>query len=156
MRPERDLEMLAHSCVTATRSTCRRRQVGAVITDVDGVILATGRNGAPKGQPHCLDNPCDGAHLPSGTGLSACEAVHAEVNAVLFCTERRHMRTLYCTTSPCSDCVKLLLQTPIQRLVFLDQYPHAEARDRWLRAGRAWEHWQGDDPRRIFDAPSVA
>lgn len=116
------------------RATCPRRSVGCVLFDSSGHQLSSGYNGPASGQPHCIDHPCPGATLPSGTGLSKCEAIHAEANALLRCSDVTKVHTAYVTTSPCLDCVKLLLNTGCRRIVFLEEYAHgADAKARWLR-----------------------
>lgn len=161
MRIGRDEWGLRLAEVTALRGTCLRRQVGCVLVDIDGHVLATGYNGVPKGEPHCNDvtwhdpsmsgglefvqfrhlNACPGAHKPSGTGLTECEAVHAEMNAISQCRDVRLVNTVYVTASPCADCVKALMNTGAKRVVFREPYPHTVARDRWLRNGtREWVH----------------
>lgn len=137
-RPTLEQTMLAVARVLAWRGTCPRRQVGAVITDEHGRIMSTGYNGAPPHQEHCTDRPCPGALQKSGEKLDLCEAVHAEVNAVAFCPDVTKARTIFCTVSPCGDCVKLLLVTGITRIYFSEEYPHEHARERWTRAGRLW------------------
>src|SRR4051812_7976140 len=93
------------------RGTCARRRVGCVLTDEHNRVLATGYNGPASGQPHCITSPCAGATLPGGTGLDSCEAIHAEQNALLQCTDVQRIANVYCTASPCIHCVKMLLAT---------------------------------------------
>lgn len=138
MRPTLTQAMLGVAQVLSWRGTCPRRQVGCVLTDNLGRILATGYNGVPRGQPHCLDNPCPGAGALPGESLDLCEASHAEANAVAFCSDITRVAQVYCTASPCLACVKLLLQTGATELYFLEEYPHELARDRWTRDGRLW------------------
>jgi len=66
------------------RSTCLRRQVGALIVK-DKRILATGYNGAPMGCRHCAQLGClkDELNIPSGQGHEFCRAIHAEQNAIV-------------------------------------------------------------------------
>ena len=90
--------------VVAKRSTCLRRQVGAVLVK-DKHILATGYNGAPKGLKHCSDTGCMRQDIPSGERHELCRAIHAEQNAIVQAA--RHgvkidSCTLYCTLAPCS------------------------------------------------------
>ena len=141
-RPTLDVTGLRSALVWAGRGTCRRRKVGCVLVDRRGHTLATGYNGRPSGWTHCLDEPCPGSHAASGTELSGCEAIHAEANALLQCTRVHEIETAYCTTAPCVECVKLLLNTSCQRIVFLEDYPHsAVSRERWTRDGdRMWVH----------------
>jgi len=137
-RPSRHVTMLSVAAVLATRSTCSRRQVGCVLTDKYGRILATGHNGVPMSMPHCTDSPCPGSGLPSGTGLDTCGAVHAETNALMFCPDIMKIETCYVTASPCVACCKSLLNSSCQRIIFLEEYPHPEARELWTKAGRKW------------------
>lgn len=113
------LALLPH---VATRSTCARRAVGAIITDARGAILATGYNGVPSGVPHCVDTPCPGAAYPSGRGLELCWAVHAEQNALLQCHRLDLARRLYVSCAPCFTCAKLIRNTPLTRLVVAAEY----------------------------------
>lgn len=134
----RDQLGLALAATWALRGTCARRQVGCVLVDRDGYQLSSGYNGPASGQPHCVEDPCAGAGLPSGTGLDACEAVHAEENALLRCADVRLIHTCYVTVSPCVSCVKKLLNTSCERIVFRDPYAHDEAARRlWLRGPRS-------------------
>lgn len=137
-RPSREDVNLYVARARARRGTCVRRKVGCVLVDKDDRTLSTGYNGPPAGARHCIDVPCPGATAPSGTGLDACEAIHAEANALLYCPDVRQIDTCYCTTSPCVSCVKLLLGTACQTIVFIDEYPHPEAEMMWRRAHRIW------------------
>jgi dCMP deaminase len=137
-RPTRDQVYIEVARLIASRATCPRRQVGCVLVDKRGRILATGYNGVPASAPHCIDpnHHCPGVNYPSGQGLDKCEAIHAEQNAILLLADPWAVDTAYVTTFPCSTCIKLLLGTSCQRLVFLDGYPHAEAAEWWRAAGR--------------------
>lgn len=138
-RPSKDQYFLKMARLTSTRGTCARRKVGCVLINVHGHVQATGYNGTPAGFPHCIDDPCPGHDLPSGTGLDECEAIHAEQNALLQCHDVQSIYTAYCTASPCVTCTKLLLNTSCQRIVFLEAYPDSEkSRRLWERAGREW------------------
>lgn len=149
----------------ALRATCLRRQVGCVLVDHKSHVLATGYNGVPQGFPHCnemtgfMGNPdlkghkpehweigtvpkyghaCAGAHAPSGTSLMSCNAIHAEQNALLQCHDVDKIDTCYCTASPCITCLRMLLNTGCQRIVFTEEYPHPESRILWESVGREW------------------
>jgi len=52
------------------------------------------------------------------------------------------IHTAYVTTAPCMTCTKLLLNTGCQRIIFLESYPHSEAKALWESASREWVHWQ--------------
>lgn len=125
------------SRLVSRRSTCKRRAVGCVLVNSLGHILATGYNGVPRGHAHCIDSPCAGASYPSGTGLDACEAIHAEQNALLQCKDVMEIHTAYVTAMPCMTCTKLLLNTGCQRIVYVEPYPHDAARQLWIKNGRS-------------------
>lgn len=124
--------MMELATVIAQRSTCRRRRVGCVLTDAWGRVLSMGHNGAPRGHAHCIDEPCPGANSPSGEGLDLCEAVHAESCALIFCPDIMKVDTCWVTASPCVHCVKLLMNSTCQMIVFLEEYPHPESKNLWL------------------------
>jgi dCMP deaminase len=113
--------------LAATRSTCLRRQVGAVIVK-DKKVLATGYNGAPSGLKHCLDIGClrDELGIPSGERHELCRATHAEQNAIvqaaMFGVSIKDA-TMYSTTQPCILCTKLIINAGIKKLVIKDSYP---------------------------------
>jgi dCMP deaminase len=123
----------------AKRATCSRRQVGAVVTG-NGYILSSGYNGSFPGSQHCIDEPCPGATLPSGTGLDLCKSAHAEQNAIARLKDVDTADTLYCTTAPCISCTKLVLCTGIKRIV-ADQDYVSSGKDLWLSSGRVWSNY---------------
>lgn len=137
MRPTRDQLYLKMAELFATRGTCPRRQVGCVLVDAKGRVLATGYNGPASGRPHCAEGfPCPGAHFKPGEGLDKCEAIHAEQNAILLLKDPWLVDTVYCTVSPCVHCVKLLLGTSARRIVCRELYPHEDALTWWRQSGR--------------------
>ena len=103
-------------------STCSRRSVGCVLTNKLGHIIGTGYNGVGRGLPHCIDTPCSGAFLASGTGLDKCEATHAEQNALLQCRDVQEIHTAYVTCSPCMHCTKLFLNTGVKEVYTFQVY----------------------------------
>lgn len=145
-RPSLDEYYLNIAREVASRGTCARRTVGCVLVDFRGRTLSTGYNGPPSGSPNCTDVPCAGATAPSGQGLDLCEAVHAEMNALLTCHDTQKIWTCYVTHSPCVTCVKLLLNTSCNRVVFSERYAHDdEARRRFednTPMNRQWIHYQ--------------
>lgn len=150
MRPSKDETWIRIARELAAQSTCLRRHVGCVLIDTRGHVDGTGWNGNAAGEKHCNErdlspdeptypNACSGARAASGTNLDWCEAIHAEQNALLQCSDPWMLRTCYCTASPCMTCTKLLLNTGCQRIVFLEDYPHNDAaRKLWEKAGREW------------------
>lgn len=120
--------------------TCARRRVGTIFVDSKHRILASGYNGVAPGDEHCKEHPCAGAGMPSGTGLDLCEAIHAEQNALKQCAHPDDIDTVYCTTSPCIHCVKMIAGTGCKRIVFASQYSHQGSKDYWEKRGGVW-HW---------------
>ena len=110
------------------RSTCMRRRVGSVIVK-DNVILATGYNGAPSGLPNCIDD-CSrcyrSAHnIPSGCELDKCYAVHSEQNAIMNALKTGNDlkgAAIYVNTYPCSTCMRLIIQSGIREIYYVDEY----------------------------------
>ncbi|MEW6708266.1 MAG: dCMP deaminase family protein [Candidatus Riflebacteria bacterium] len=128
-RPDWDTYFLRITQLISQRSTCLRRQVGAVIVK-DKRILATGYNGAPNGVPHCFQKPegClrEARGIPSGERQELCRGLHAEQNAILqaaaFGVSLKES-VLYCTHQPCVTCAKMLINAGVKRVVFLGSYP---------------------------------
>ena len=114
--------------IVKTRSTCLRRQVGAVIVK-DNRIITTGYNGAPSGLKHCTEiGGCERARLniPSGQRHELCRALHAEQNAIIQAAKigvSTEGATIYITLQPCVICAKMLVNAGIKRIVFRGEYP---------------------------------
>jgi len=126
-RPEVDEYFMNIAKVVATRSTCLRHDVGAVIVR-DRNIISTGYNGAPRGLPHCLDVGCirDQEEIPSGTRHESCRAVHAEQNAIIQAALHgvsTRDSTLYITHQPCIICAKMIINAGIKRVMYGEGYP---------------------------------
>ena len=125
--------------VVAKRSTCLRRQIGAILVK-EKHILATGYNGAPKGLAHCVETGCLRQQLgiPSGERHELCRALHAEQNAIIQAANLGvsiQGSTLYSTTAPCSLCAKMLINAGVVRVVFSGEYPDERAMDFFREAG---------------------
>lgn len=114
--------------IVKTRSTCIRRQVGAVIVK-DNRIITTGYNGAPSGLTHCIDNGgCERERLnvPSGQRHELCRALHAEQNAIIQAAKigvSTEGATIYITTQPCVICAKMIINAGIKKVVYKASYP---------------------------------
>ena len=125
-RPTRDEYFMQMAKLAATRSTCLRRKVGAVIVK-DSHVLSTGYNGSPRGVSHCEEKGCLRVlmNVPSGTRHELCRGVHAEQNAVTqaayFGTSVKDA-TIYTTTFPCSLCAKILINSGIKEIVYSEGY----------------------------------
>jgi len=132
--------------LVATRSTCLRRQVGAVLVR-DKHILTTGFNGAPAGMAHCLDIGCirDEMKIASGTRQEICRAVHAEQNAIIQCALHgvsSQNSVIYVTHQPCTICTKILINAGVKRIVYKNSYPDKFAQDLIREVGIKLEQWQ--------------
>jgi dCMP deaminase len=102
--------------LAATRATCDRKQVGAVVVTEDHRVVATGYNGAPKGMPSCdqvghmlVDNHC-------------VASLHAESNALDFAGRFALGCSIYVTASPCFDCAKRIINAGIVRVTYDEAY----------------------------------
>ena len=134
MRPDKDIYYLTIAKAVALRSTCLHKKYGAVIVNNDEII-ATGYNGAPRGEKNCIDSgicwrdthdmPIDASAALHGNQYGTCVAVHAEQNAIISAA-RKDMRgaTLYlaCTDnsaniSPCNMCDRMIKNAGIVKVV---------------------------------------
>ncbi len=130
-RPSINAYYAAMLPIIASRATCPRRQVGAILVDDSGKLVSIGYNGVPSGVQHCTEHPCSGAKDVSGDN-SRCIAIHAETNAVLQAADsRRRPWTRYCSVAPCFNCAKLLITAGIRKVVALELY-HNDMSGVWL------------------------
>lgn len=131
MRYNFDLYMLKLCENLALRSTCIRRQTGAIIVNSRNEIIGTGFNGAPRGIQHCTKETCLRMHVaPGELPNDMCMAVHAELNALLQMTRRDFPPfTMYTKCSPCFVCLKAAINAGITKIVYMDDYPHPQ----WFR-----------------------
>lgn len=127
-RPTWDQYFMEMAELTAKRSTCMRRSVGAVIVK-DNRAIATGYNGAPRGIAHCEERGgCLRQQLgvPSGQRHEICMALHAEQNAIIQAAAMGHSiegGTIYVTHQPCAICAKMIINSGIKRIVIKEGYP---------------------------------
>jgi dCMP deaminase len=115
-----DQALLRTAHIMAERSTCLRKQVGAVIA-VDTRIVSTGYAGSPSGLPHCIDVGC---LIDPATG-GCIRTQHAEANAIAFAARAGisvAQGTLYTTLAPCLPCAKLIVAAGISRVVYATDY----------------------------------
>lgn len=139
IRPTWDQYFIDITHLVATRSTCLRRQVGALLVK-ERNILATGYNGTPSGIRHCAETGClrEKLKVPSGERHELCRGLHAEQNAIIQAA--RHGvnisgSTLYCTTMPCIICTKMLINAGILRIVYEEGYADELAGEMVVEAG---------------------
>ena len=120
-RPNADEYFLSMLKLVASRGTCARRKVGAILVSDRNTILATGYNGVPSGIEHCVSVPCEGVFDLPGDSRN-CLAVHAEINALIQCDRLDLARTLYTSCVPCFACGKAIANTSSTRVVALGGY----------------------------------
>ncbi|MDO8136221.1 MAG: cytidine/deoxycytidylate deaminase family protein [Candidatus Brocadiales bacterium] len=138
-RPSWDEYFLNIIKEVAQRSTCLRRQVGAILV-MDNRILASGYNGAPKGLAHCMEVGClrERLGIPSGEKQELCRGLHAEMNALLQAASygvQIEGATLYTTSHPCVLCAKMLINCGVRRIVALSDYPDWLSKEMLKEAG---------------------
>lgn len=123
-----DVTYLKMAKTWADLSHCERKKVGALIVK-NGMIISDGYNGTPSGYDNCCENENWETHWYT---------IHAEANAILKCA--RHGQscdgsTLYQTHSPCKECSKLILQSGIKRLVYIEDYKDLEGVEFLINSG---------------------
>lgn len=122
MRPSINEYYISMLPLVASRATCPRRSVGAIIVDENGVLVSMGYNGPPSGVAHCTELPCAGAIDQSGDN-NRCIATHAETNAVLRAAASRLVpHVIYSSTTPCFYCSKIIISAKIKKVISLSLY----------------------------------
>jgi dCMP deaminase len=133
MRISRDQMFMEIAHVASKRSTCFRRNVGAVVVLGARWLVAIGYNGPASGEPHCTGNDC----LPPGA--SGCtRSVHAEINALDLAQGYWHRPeglTIYTTVSPCNSCVSTILLAGVERVVYEGEYRDASGLQKMVSEG---------------------
>lgn len=133
-RPAWDEYFLEIAQLVAKRSTCLRRNYGAVIVK-DNIIISTGYNGAARGEPNCIDQGIcirQQYNVPKGERYELCVAVHAEQNAIIAGDPvKMQGATIYvagygqngepASAEPCLLCRRMIKNALIKRVVYLDE-----------------------------------
>ena len=132
--------------LVSRRSTCLRRQVGAVIVK-DKNILSSGYNGAPSGITHCEVTGClrEKMNVPSGERHELCRGLHAEQNAIIQAAYHGtpiNDSILYCTNLPCSICSKMIINAGIKKIIYKEGYLDSLAEEMITESGIAVERLQ--------------
>ena len=138
-RPSWDNYFMAITDLVASRSTCLRRKVGAVLVK-EKRILCSGYNGAPSQVPHCNETGClrERLNVPSGEKHELCRGVHAEQNVIIqaaFHGIPVAGAYLYCTTQPCSICAKMIINAGIVRVYYKEGYDDPLSLEMFDQAG---------------------
>lgn len=115
-KPDWDLYFLRLAYLAATRASCDRKHVGAIIATPDRRVVATGYNGSPSGMPDCDEA---GHEMVNN---SCVRTLHAESNAIDFAGRFAQGCTLYATVIPCYDCAKRIVNAGIVRVVYDEFY----------------------------------
>ncbi len=139
MRPSWDDYYMEMVDVIKKRSTCLRRQVGAIIVK-DKRIISTGYNGSPMNTKHCEEVGClrEQLKVPSGERHELCRAIHAEQNALVqaaYSGTSVKDAVMYITTQPCSLCAKMIINAGISKIIFKGDYPDDMAMEMLKEAG---------------------
>lgn len=132
VRPNWYHYFLSIASVVSLRATCLRRRYGAIIVK-NTTIISTGYNGAPRGEPNCIDTGCcirELKNIPSGERYELCRAVHAEQNAILNAgIERTEGGTIYISgfdaktgarveSKPCKLCWRMIQNAKISNIIY--------------------------------------
>lgn len=130
---------MAITKLVAKRSTCLRREVGAILVK-DKRILATGYNGAPARLKHCEEVGClrTNDSIPSGERHELCRGLHAEQNVIIQAAYHGisiRDATLYCTNQPCAICSKMIINAGIRKIVYEEGYNDDLANEMLTEAG---------------------
>jgi dCMP deaminase len=138
-RPSWDEYFMNLARLAATRSTCTRRHVGAVVVK-DRMVLSTGYNDTPRGVPNCGDGGCPrcASAAASGEALDTCLCLHAEQNAIIQAAYHGvgiAGGTIYSTHQPCLTCAKMIVNAGLARVVYDAAYPHPAAEALLREAG---------------------
>ena len=150
-RPSWDSYFMQIADAVATRSTCLRRHIGAVLV-ADKRILATGYNGVPAGIAHCTKVGClrEQLGIPSGERHELCRGLHAEQNTLIQAARHGGIATdgatVYCTAHPCVQCTKMLINAGVKRIVYRDSYPDELSSALLDEAGVELCHFEEDVP----------
>ncbi|MHB8870815.1 MAG: deoxycytidylate deaminase [Thermoleophilia bacterium] len=159
MRPSWDSYFMDIARVVATRSTCTRRHVGAVLVK-NRQILTTGYNGAARGLRHCGERGClrEELGVPSGERHELCRGLHAEQNAIIQAAYHGveiEGAEVYCTHQPCVVCAKMLVNAGITAVHFAGAYPDALAMEVFGEAGTLLREADSPAPD-VVGGPGVA
>ena len=163
-RPSKHRYYLGIADAVSKRSTCLRRQIGAVIVNNDQII-STGYVGAPRGVPNCSDlGECyrDLHNIPHGQHYEKCRSVHAEANAIIHASRTSMLNaTMYLTgrdlkkegnpltpIMPCMMCRRLIINAGITQVVTFDSENNIK-----VKLIKEWIEESNKDPYKEIDSP---
>ena len=145
-----DTKYLRMARIWAENSYAERRKVGCLIVK-DNMIISDGYNGCPSGfENKCEDTRyvdekrcklCGREHCEGCDNIETCTkpyVLHAEANAITKLAKSNNSSegaTLYVTLSPCIECAKLIIQSGITRVVYIEKYRITDGLELLKRAG---------------------
>lgn len=138
-RPSFEEVYMDFAQLIARRSTCKRLQVGTVITTTDyRKVLAVGYNGNASGLPNSCDRDEPGN----------CGCLHSEENAVINCdAPRGTSKFVFVTHLPCAACAKRLINLGnVQRVVFKNSYRSSDSIELLQTVGIEVQQFEGSEP----------
>jgi dCMP deaminase len=129
IRPEKDLYYITIANTVSKRSSCIKRKVGAIIVVEDSVV-ATGYNGTPRGTVNCNEGGCPRCKIAGAAeDYAKCFCAHAEENALIQAA-RTGMKVcggvMFSLLSPCLPCSRMILNSGIAKLVYLNKWDEGE------------------------------
>ena len=130
-RPSREDVFMCIAHCMSWRGSCRRKQVGAIITTQSHRIVSSGYNGTLRGDLHCNKLGCN-------LEEKCKHAVHAELNAIAFAAQAGvslFNTILYCTTAPCYECAKVIVQVGISKVIYGGEYTDTLGIDLLIKHG---------------------
>jgi len=138
-RPSWDEYFMGLARLASSRSTCIRRQVGAVIVK-DKMVLSTGYNDTPRGMKNCGDSGCARCQMVStaGEALDSCRCLHAEQNAIVQAAYHGVSiagAEMYTTLQPCLTCCKMIVNAGVKRLIYDKMYADSFGTELLIEAG---------------------
>ena len=158
-RSGKDEVFLEIALVISRRGTCTRTQQGAVLVDKRGFIVSLGYNGSPSGMKHCEWDAQAGRSKIFCEKHHQCMCLHAEINAIINAARHASLRDdliLYCTGSPCCECMKAIIQAGVRRVVYAEEYQDDFAKQLAREAGVELvllEHPRTAEGRRAYGKP---
>lgn len=136
-----DIAYMKMALAMGALSYAQRKQVGAIIVSDKDQVISQGFNGTPAGFNNCCERV-----LEDGTLETLPEVLHAEANAITKCAKYGSTTkdgTLYVTLSPCINCAKLIIQSDIKRVVYLEDYRDSTGLDLLRKCGVIVEKLSG-------------
>ena len=144
-RPSWESYFMRIAILAASRSTCGRRHVGAILVR-DRRIISTGYNGTPRGLAHCQEVGClrEQMGIPSASRVELCRGVHAEQNAIIqaaLAGVSVEGAELYVTHFPCVICAKMLINAGVSQICYQEGYPDELSAELLKEAGIPLTQW---------------